>query len=207
MGPSVSKDHHIWGLYVKPSSGCSVTRSELGVGASGQVGRAPGSRTRRTPSPGPRRTRRAQQHARPARWSPSGASCVRRRSPTSSTGRRRRSSATAAPSWRCAGPRVPPLGRAPLPRGHPATPAARHGCRWSWRGRDRQIFVILAEFGNQRHPDPDQDTDPSTPGPAVFDGPLTTRPRPTGRSTTQPSGRRSFTDRFAAVLRTAPGMD
>lgn len=35
-----------------------------------------------------------------------------------------------------------------------------------------RIFVILAEFGNERHPDyPDQDTDPTTPGPLVFDGP------------------------------------
>ena len=36
-----------------------------------------------------------------------------------------------------------------------------------------RVFVILAEFGNDRHPSyPDQDTDPATPGPAVFDGPL-----------------------------------
>jgi immune inhibitor A len=36
-----------------------------------------------------------------------------------------------------------------------------------------RIFVILAEFGNDRHPSyPDQDTDPATPGPARFDGPL-----------------------------------
>ena len=36
-----------------------------------------------------------------------------------------------------------------------------------------RIFVILAEFGNQRSPNyPDQDTDPDTPGPTVFDGPL-----------------------------------
>ncbi|WP_043109103.1 immune inhibitor A domain-containing protein [Paraoerskovia marina] len=35
-----------------------------------------------------------------------------------------------------------------------------------------RIFVILAEFGDERHPDyPDQDTDPTTPGPLVFDGP------------------------------------
>jgi immune inhibitor A len=35
------------------------------------------------------------------------------------------------------------------------------------------IFVILAEFGNQRHPSyPDVDTNPNIPGPAVFDGPL-----------------------------------
>lgn len=36
-----------------------------------------------------------------------------------------------------------------------------------------KIFVVLAEFGNQRHPDyPDVDSDPDTPGPTVFDGPL-----------------------------------
>jgi immune inhibitor A len=36
-----------------------------------------------------------------------------------------------------------------------------------------RIFVILAEFGNDRHPSyPDQDTHPATPGPATFDGPL-----------------------------------
>ena len=35
------------------------------------------------------------------------------------------------------------------------------------------MFTLLVEFGNQRHPDyPDQDTDPDTPGPARFDGPL-----------------------------------
>jgi immune inhibitor A len=42
-------------------------------------------------------------------------------------------------------------------------------------GREKtdKIFVILTEFGNQRHPDfPDQDTHPATPGPARFDGPL-----------------------------------
>jgi immune inhibitor A len=41
------------------------------------------------------------------------------------------------------------------------------------REKTDKIFVILAEFGNERHPDyPDKDTDPTTPGPAVFDGPL-----------------------------------
>ncbi len=35
-----------------------------------------------------------------------------------------------------------------------------------------KIFVILAEFGDERHPDfPDKDTDPDTPGPQRFDGP------------------------------------
>jgi len=41
------------------------------------------------------------------------------------------------------------------------------------REKTDKIFVVLAEFGNQRHPSyPDQDTDPNTPGPNVFDGPL-----------------------------------
>ncbi|MEV0425277.1 immune inhibitor A domain-containing protein [Micromonospora sp. NPDC050495] len=40
------------------------------------------------------------------------------------------------------------------------------------RERTDKIFVILAEFGNERHPSyPDQDTDPDTPGPTRFDGP------------------------------------
>lgn len=35
-----------------------------------------------------------------------------------------------------------------------------------------KIFVILAEFGDERHPDyPDADTDPDTAGPTRFDGP------------------------------------
>ncbi|HET6954665.1 MAG TPA: immune inhibitor A domain-containing protein [Acidimicrobiales bacterium] len=35
-----------------------------------------------------------------------------------------------------------------------------------------RVFVLLVEFGDERHPDyPDQDTDPDTPGPARFDGP------------------------------------
>ncbi|MFC4148896.1 immune inhibitor A domain-containing protein [Micromonospora mangrovi] len=41
------------------------------------------------------------------------------------------------------------------------------------RERTDKIFVILTEFGNERHPNyPDQDTDPATPGPTRFDGPL-----------------------------------
>ncbi|GAA2492124.1 protease [Winogradskya humida] len=39
--------------------------------------------------------------------------------------------------------------------------------------RTDKIFVILAEFGNQRHPNyPDVDSDPATPGPTTFEGPL-----------------------------------
>jgi len=40
------------------------------------------------------------------------------------------------------------------------------------RQKTDKIFVVLAEFGDERHPDfPDQDTDPATPGPIRFDGP------------------------------------
>lgn len=41
------------------------------------------------------------------------------------------------------------------------------------REKTDKIFVILAEFGNERHPDyPDRDTNPNIPGPARFDGPV-----------------------------------
>jgi immune inhibitor A len=41
------------------------------------------------------------------------------------------------------------------------------------RERTDRIFVILAEFGNERHPDfPDVDSDPTIPGPTTFEGPL-----------------------------------
>ena len=41
------------------------------------------------------------------------------------------------------------------------------------REKSDRIFVILAEFGNERHPSyPDKDIDPTTPGPTRFDGPL-----------------------------------
>jgi immune inhibitor A len=39
--------------------------------------------------------------------------------------------------------------------------------------RTDRIFVILAEFGNERHPSyPDVDSDPDTAGPTTFEGPL-----------------------------------
>ncbi|HUQ60972.1 immune inhibitor A domain-containing protein, partial [Lentzea sp.] len=41
------------------------------------------------------------------------------------------------------------------------------------REKTDKIFVILAEFGDERHPDyPDRDTNPNTPGPRRFDGPV-----------------------------------
>jgi immune inhibitor A len=53
----------------------------------------------------------------------------------------------------------------------------RHGKKDQYveLGRERtdRIFVILAEFGNERHPSyPDVDSDPNTPGPTTFEGPL-----------------------------------
>ncbi|WP_405060399.1 immune inhibitor A [Kribbella sp. NBC_01505] len=41
------------------------------------------------------------------------------------------------------------------------------------REKSDKIFVVLAEFGNERHPSfPDVDTSPNFPGPATWDGPL-----------------------------------
>jgi immune inhibitor A len=41
------------------------------------------------------------------------------------------------------------------------------------REQTDRVFVLLVQFGNERHPEyPDQDTDPDTAGPARFDGPL-----------------------------------
>ncbi|WP_370950094.1 immune inhibitor A domain-containing protein [Amycolatopsis sp. cg5] len=41
------------------------------------------------------------------------------------------------------------------------------------REKTDKVFVVLAEFGNDRHPQyPDKDQDPATPGPKRFDGPL-----------------------------------
>ncbi|MFF5296840.1 immune inhibitor A domain-containing protein [Paractinoplanes globisporus] len=53
----------------------------------------------------------------------------------------------------------------------------RHGKKDQYvelsRERTDRIFVILAEFGNERHPSyPDVDSDPNTAGPTTFDGPL-----------------------------------
>ena len=65
-------------------------------------------------------------------------------------------------------------------------------------GREKtdKIFVVLAEFGNERHPSyPDQDTDPRHPRPDdVRRARCTTRsPSRTARSTTPPSGSRTTT--------------
>ncbi|GAA3393165.1 immune inhibitor A domain-containing protein [Cryptosporangium minutisporangium] len=48
------------------------------------------------------------------------------------------------------------------------------------REKTDRIFVVLVEFGDERHPDfPDRDTDATTPGPETFDGPRHNQiPRP-----------------------------
>ena len=61
------------------------------------------------------------------------------------------------------------------PVGHRARDRARQKTRYVELSRETtdRVFVVLAEFGNERHPDyPDQDTNPTIPGPARFDGPL-----------------------------------
>src|SRR3954453_8677262 len=41
------------------------------------------------------------------------------------------------------------------------------------REKTDRIFVILAEFGNERHPKyPDVDSDKATPGPTTYEGPV-----------------------------------
>jgi immune inhibitor A len=62
-----------------------------------------------------------------------------------------------------------------LPGTSSSTAAGAGGARYVELARQKtdKIFVVLAEFGDQRDPAyPDQDTDPATPGPAVFNGPL-----------------------------------
>ena len=56
----------------------------------------------------------------------------------------------------------------------PGSARAGRPVRRAGRETTDKIFVILAEFGNERHRQTtrDQDTNPNIPGPTVFDGPL-----------------------------------
>ena len=82
-----------------------------------------------------------------------------------------RGATTAARSSRSARPPAEVGPQAARPGQRPARP--RTSTSSSRREKTDRIFVILAEFGNERHPSyPDQDTDPDTAGPATFDGPL-----------------------------------
>jgi immune inhibitor A len=61
------------------------------------------------------------------------------------------------------------------PAGRSAVAAAPPADQYVELAREKtdKIFVILAEFGNERHPDfPDKDLNPAIPGPTRFDGPL-----------------------------------
>jgi immune inhibitor A len=68
--------------------------------------------------------------------------------------------------------------KTPLSRnGSQVMKVGRHGQKDQYvelsRKRTDRIFVILAEFGNERSPSyPDVDSDPNTPGPTTFEGPL-----------------------------------
>ena len=79
-------------------------------------------------------------------------------------------------------------------------------------GREKtdRIFVILAEFGNERHPRyPDQDTDPGTAGPTTLRRPAA-QPDPrarTARWTTRPSGSRTTPPTTTATCTSATGTD
>ena len=69
---------------------------------------------------------------------------------------------------------VGPSDAAPAANGRSAAPA-RTKDKYVELEREKtdKIFVILAEFGDQRHPNyPDQDTNPAIPGPSTFQGPL-----------------------------------
>ena len=70
-----------------------------------------------------------------------------------------------------------------------------------------RVFVILAEFGNDRHPSyPDQDTSPATPGPVTWDGPLVDQiPEPDRRSTTRPCGSPTTTGRTSRTCTSVTG--
>ena len=63
--------------------------------------------------------------------------------------------------------------------------AAKGQAQYVELGREKtdRIFVILAEFDNNRHPDyPDVDSDPATAGPTTFEGPLHNRITPPNRA-------------------------
>jgi immune inhibitor A len=72
------------------------------------------------------------------------------------------------------GSTVVKVGRQPGQKAGPGKKAKPHKDQYVELAREKtdRVFVLLVQFGNQRHPDyPDQDTDPDTPGPARFDGP------------------------------------
>ena len=201
-GPSAISDHHIWRNCASNVGLLSLTlASGLGVGASGSAwahapGSAPGALAPATARTAPDAVARGDVHDLP--------------SPLESKRRELRQEALtdvidgAATAQQRNGSTVVEVGRSAA--SHPSDKHSReatrrhqprrHGSQYVELRREKtdKIFVILAEFGNQRHPSyPDQDTDPSTPGPAVFDGPL-------HNSIPAPDRTRRQLDRLAAGL-------
>ena len=144
----------------------ALTVAGLGLTTFGALAPIDRSGAARPAPASPRRRRRPPPTSCPTRSRTSGVSSRRRRSKRCIAGDApARRSATAAPSSRSA---------RPASRGRGQRPAASRDqyVELENEGTDR-VFTLLVEFGNQRHPDyPDQDTDPDTPGPARFDGPL-----------------------------------
>ena len=84
----------------------------------------------------------------------------------------------------------------------------RHGSQYVELAREKtdKIFVILAEFGNQRHPLPGPGHRPVDTGPACSTGRFTTRsPRRTGRQLDRLAGGLLRGPLPPAVLRHGPG--
>lgn len=102
-------------------------------------------------------------------------------------------------------------------------PAATNGRHTSppKRGKDRyvelaresadRIFVILAEFGDQRDQNyPDQDTNPQIPGPTTFDGPLHNQiPQPDRRIDNSTNWRPDYNQAYFQQMYfgTGPGVE
>ncbi|WP_239456315.1 immune inhibitor A domain-containing protein [Nocardioides solisilvae] len=63
--------------------------------------------------------------------------------------------------------------------------------------RTDKVFVLLVEFGDQRHPSfPDQDTNEATPGPARFDGPRFNEIPEPGRDDNSTQWRKKYTKKY-----------
>lgn len=74
-----------------------------------------------------------------------------------------------------------------------------------------KIFVVLAEFGNQRNPNyPDQDTNSNIPGPITYDGPLHNQiPQPDRRVDNSTNWRQDYNRAYFQQLYfgTGPGVE
>jgi immune inhibitor A len=75
------------------------------------------------------------------------------------------------------------------------------------REKTDRIFVILAEFGDERDPAyPDRDTDAATPGPVRFDGPLRNQiPKPDRAKDNSTVWRRDYNRQYFQDLYFGPG--